>query len=165
MITHRPIQKWLSPDEMEVARLEGQARHDATQRRGARNNGPQGDFLTQHVLGVMGEIAFSKWSGLPWTASKGGTYDALTPDVGNCEVRTRSTNSDRDMTVKANAQNKYPPSRIYVLTWAHPKMRRVLLVGYTSLGEIFDHGAYRKDWNAMVYPWQNMIDLRTLKND
>ena len=157
-----PIRITLDTAQLALAQREGRARNTAATARGARSNGPAGDFERQHILGAIGEIAFATWSGLPWVASRGADYDDTTADVGNCEVRTRRTSSDRNMTVKLSAIDKYKPGRIYVLTWAHEKSRLVQLVGYTTLGTIFEYGQRNNRLNAMVLPWQDLVDLRSL---
>lgn len=157
-----PIYIRLSDAECRLADREGRARTDAILARGATSNGPAGDRYRQDQLGVRGEIAFATWSGLPWVASRGAAYDDTTADVGNCEVRTRRVNSDGNMTVKLSAFDKYEPSRIYVLAWAHERSPIVRLIGYTSLGDIFEHGTLNPKWNAMVLSWQQLADLRSL---
>ena len=157
-----PIRVTLTGPQQALARREGQARNTAAMARGARSNGPAGDFVRQHILGVLGELAFATWSGEAWTASRGADYDDQTADVGNCEVRTRRSTSDRNMTVKLSAFDKYLPSRLYVLTWAHETSRLVQLVGYTSLGTIFEYGRRDDRLNAMVLRWQDLVDLRSL---
>lgn len=157
-----PIYVQLTDEQCRLADREGKARNDAATSRHARSNGPQGDFVRQNIIGVRGEIAFATWSGLPWVASRGADYDDTTADVGNCEVRTRRVNSDGNMTVKVSAFDKYEPSRVYVLAWAHERSPIVRLIGYTSLGDIFEYGTLNPKWNAMVLPWQQLADLRSL---
>lgn len=157
-----PIYVQLTDEQCRLADREGRARTDAIYARGAISNGPSGDRYRQDQLGVRGEIAFATWSGLPWVASRGAAYDDTTADVGNCEVRTRRVNSDGNMTVKVSAFDKYEPSRLYVLAWAHERSPIVRLIGYTSLGDIFEYGTLNPKWNAMVLPWQQLADLRSL---
>jgi hypothetical protein len=153
----------LTPGEMATARSEAEARQAAIRARGAISNGPANQSIDNDMIGVMGEMAFAKWSGLPWVASKGADYDEQGYDVGNCEVRTRRLQSGGlDMTVKASAQNKYGPDRIYVLAWASPTNNLVRLVGYTNLGFIVDYGTFHHTWNAWVLPWRLLIDLEEL---
>lgn len=153
----------LTPGEMTLARTEAEARQAAIRARGATSNGPTNQSIDNDMIGVMGEIAFAKWSGLPWVASKGADYDEHGYDVGNCEVRTRRLQSaGLDMTVKASAQQKYGPDRIYVLAWASPRNNLVRLVGYTTLGFIVDYGTFHHTWNAWVLPWRLLIDLEEL---
>jgi len=153
----------LTPGELTLARTEAEARQAAIRARGATSNGPANQSIENDLLGVMGEMAFAKWSGLPWVASKGADYDADGFDVGNCEVRTRRLHSiGLDMTVKASAQQKYKPDRIYVLAWASPKNNQVRLVGYTTLGFIVDYGTFNHAWNAYVLPWKLLVDLEEL---
>jgi hypothetical protein len=153
----------LTPGEMTAARSEAEARQAAIRARGAISNGPQNQSIDNDMIGVMGEMAFAKWSGLPWVASKGADYDEQGYDVGNCEVRTRRLQSaGLDMTVKASAQNKFGPDRIYVLAWASPRNNLVRLVGYTTLGFIVDYGTFHHTWNAWVLPWRLLIDLEEL---
>ena len=64
-----------------------------------------------------------------------------------------------DLTVKASAQFKYKPDRIYVLAWASPNNNIVRLVGYTTLGFIVDYGQFRADWDAFVLSWKLLVDL------
>ena len=153
----------LTPGELTLARTEAEARQAAIRARGATSNGPANQSVENDLLGVMGEIAYAKWSGLPWVASKGADYDDQGFDVGNCEVRTRRLHSTGlDLTVKASAQQKYSPDRIYVLAWASPKNNLVRLVGYTTLGFIVDYGTFRHDWNAWCLPWRLLVDLEEL---
>jgi hypothetical protein len=158
----------LTPGEMAIADQEGRARQDAIERRGAKSNGPDPNNRDRlrgergNIIGVMGEIAFAKWSGLPWVASKGADYDDQGYDVGNCEVRTRRLDSDRNLTLKASAAQKYSPNRIYVLAWASHKNSAVRLIGYTTLGTIVDYGNFRTDWNAWVLNWKLLVDLEEL---
>jgi hypothetical protein len=153
----------LTPGEMTLARTEAEARQAAIRARGATSNGPANQSIENDMIGVMGEIAFAKWSGLPWVASKGADYDAGGFDVGNCEVRTRRLHTlGLDMTVKSSAQFKYKPDRIYVLAWASPNSKNVRLVGYTTLGFIVDYGHYRHDWDAYVLGWKLLVDLEEL---
>jgi hypothetical protein len=150
----------LTPGEMSLARREAGDRFHFTQQRGAISNGPTNQSVENDVIGCMGEIAFSKWSGLPWVASRGADYDSQGYDVGNCEVRTRRMHSTGlDLTVKASAQFKYKPDRIYVLAWASPNNNIVRLAGYTTLGFIVDYGHFRPDWDAFVVSWKLLVDL------
>ena len=152
----------LTPIELMTARTEAQARFDAIQARRAKSNGPTNQSVDNDMIGVMGEMAFSKWSGLPWTASKGATYDSLGADVGELEVRTRRMDSDKHLTLKFSAQYKYPNTRLYVLAWATPYDPMVYLVGYTSLEMIRVYGEIRNDWSCYSYNYKDLNDLREL---
>jgi hypothetical protein len=153
----------LTPGELATARSEAEARQAAIRARGATSNGPANQSIDNDMIGVMGEMAFAKWSGLPWVASKGADYDEQGYDVGNCEVRTRRLHTvGLDMTVKSSAQFKYKPDRIYVLAWASPNNKNVRLVGYTTLGFIVDYGTFNHAWNAWVLNWKLLVDLEEL---
>lgn len=160
----KPIPISLTAEQMDTVHLEAAARQASIHARHATSNGTTAQPLLSDVLGVMGELAFSTWSGLPWTASRGADYDDQTPDVGNCEVRTRNPKSGRDLVIKASAQTKYPPNRFYILAWAFPETTRVELVGYTTLGTVFDYGTFHERMNAMVFPWQDLADMRFLRD-
>ena len=152
----------LGYDELITAINEGHARYEATQARRAKSNGPRNQSPDNDTIGVMGEMAFAKWSGLPWTASKGATYDSLGADVGELEVRTRRMNSDKHLTLKFSAQYKYPDSRLYVLAWAAVYDPMVYLVGYTSLEMIRVYGEIRNDWSCYSFNYKDLNDLREL---
>ena len=152
----------LGYDELITAINEGHARYEATQARRAKSNGPRNQSPDNDTIGVMGEMAFAKWSGLPWTASKGAIYDSLGADVGELEVRTRRMNSDKNLTLKLSAASKYDGDRLYVLAWATMYDPMVYLVGYTSLEMIRVYGEIRNDWSCYSYNYKNLNDLREL---
>jgi len=160
----KPLQIVLTATQIELAHQEGQQRYEAIH---ARNAKPHNQVIAppaNYVLGTMGEIAFAEWSGLEWTASKGADYRPGEPDVGNCEVKTRSHNSDRMIFARLSEYNYYKPTRLYVLAWATINEPVVDLVGYTTLGTIVDHGTWRRNWTCYMLPTEYLIDLRTLND-
>ena len=124
----------------------------------ARNGQSQGHSnfpLRQDIIGVMGELAFAQWSGLPWTAVRGFGYDKRSGDVGKIEVRTRRHETDRDLFVKRSKFKTQTPSTIYVLTWATENYDVVDVIGWTTLGRIATFG-YDRFADCIGYRWNDL---------
>ena len=155
-----PILVTLTAEEFEMAQTEGAARWKSVTDRNAKGTGLPSQSR-YHTIGVLGEVAFAKWSGLPWLAPKGANYIRECSDVGTMEVKTRYLGSGPDIYARFNEVDKYSPDQLYVLAWSDAK-RKVYLVGYTSLGTIVDYGTYDPRWEAYILPWQNCCDLKEL---
>lgn len=133
----------LSTAQMELAAKEGRARRAAAETYGHQTLGPSTDPAGQDIVGVIGELAFAKWSRLPWTAGRRGAIEHQ-PDVERYEVRTRRLHSDRELFVKNKKQLTQPPSQRYVLVWASESSPIAYLVGWTTLGDIMEFGYTRR---------------------
>lgn len=152
----------LTAEQFALARAEGRARQQKAMTESHVSHGVSHHPLRQNIVGAMGEIAFSEWSGIAWTAAKGGIIDTR-PDVGQIEVRTRRHESDRDLFVKPKKINTQKPSQIYVLAWATENCCTVSLVGWTTLGDIMENGYDRTD--TVGYRWRDLRSMSELKAD
>jgi hypothetical protein len=150
----------LTLDQMRLAKTEAEARQRAVEARKGRSLGPSKNPLGQNIIGVMGELAFATWSGLPWTASRGAALSEQL-DVGNCEVRTRRRATDQDLFVKNNKFGKQSPSTFYVLAIADEGNPEVILVGWTILAMIFEYG-YPRQFDCTGYPKDQLCDMEVL---
>ena len=86
-----PLTGWgeivLDPDDMEWAEVVGQTRQQRREAAGHKNAHASMDAGEDHILGAMGECAYSRLSGRPWTGALldiGGDND-----VDGVQVRTR----------------------------------------------------------------------------
>lgn len=119
-------------------RLADAGRVGARDKRGAR--------ITPHYVGALGEIAFAKWLGVPWTCSSM-TWAAA--DVGKYEVRTVASHSAWAVRVKEND----PPDRRVVSVALLAGDKRALIVGWATVADIRRRGRQeRSGYVAMTTP-------------
>jgi hypothetical protein len=150
----------LTSHQMDIAHDEAMARYRAARARQATAHNQYASPIESELRGIMGELAFAQWSGLPWSASKGSDYRPGEPDVGNCEVKTRKPGYD--LFARLKEFTYYKPNRFYVLAWATVGDPVVELVGYSTLGFIHDYGQWRDDMKSFLLPWQLTIDVEEL---
>jgi len=136
---HHSVDVWLTEDEMVEAEELARAHIAAAASLNARNYGPTytpEQNVQKHLMGLMGEIAVRKHTGGELCSHT--EYDARVADVGRYQVKTRRPGGD--IIVKAKDAFHHPPSRIYILAWAEPPRRKVELIGWTTLGTLFEDG-------------------------
>ena len=150
----------LTDYEMAECIREAHERQRAVKARQAQSNGPTVNPIEQDLVGILGEVAFAKWSGQRPTAPQGQHFNQNT-DFPNCEVRTRSKKSGGTLFVKNKKFNQQPPSTIYVLAWADPQSLDVELVGWTTLGTIADYG-YPGPYDSTRFEAQGLQPMETL---
>lgn len=156
----------LTQDEAQLAKQIGQRRLDAVTRENRSDIYMKANLsyetrLHYNVIGCEGEIAVSRFLGLPWS---GGEPDGHKHrDVGDL-VEVRTTKIRGNLIVKHLEQLKNPPSTPYVLAWSRPT-RVVQLLGWMNLGDILDQGEQyeqRGIWYARI-PYSNLHDMKELQ--
>jgi hypothetical protein len=132
MMTESDFWITLTEDEVQLACRVAVARHMESFKRKSRDNhglrADDGTGLCFHVEGCCGELAYSKWRGLPWTGHINSFKGA---DVGKAQVRTRSRH-DYDLIVRHDDKNEDP---FVLLTGSAPR--------YWLRGWLWGHEAKR----------------------
>lgn len=98
-----------------------------------------------HLLGVKGELAFQRLTGLKGTGNR---IDSS--DFPGYELKTRSR-PNSDLIVKPHHLETQPPSMVYVLAHTTFEATAVEFLGWITLGEFIEHPATRP-FNATNLP-------------
>lgn len=155
------VSVYLTFDQMNLAKQEGFLRRKKAVERGDKTLGPSRDPLGQDIVGVLGELAFATWSGLPWTAGRRGDIRNDRNDVGTCEIRTRRRATDQDLFIKKWKIGRQQPSTIYVLAIADIDVYEVLLRGWTTLDRIAEFG-YPRHHDCIGFNQQDLFPMELL---
>lgn len=112
-----------------------------------------GRTLDYHTQGALAELAFARWSGLPWTGRLFNVDQwktrALRPrDVEPFEVRSRPMRG-KDLPARPHDDD----GAIYVLCWTH-RLPMVGFVGWAYGREIKQHRLNTSKVPAHYMPWR-----------
>lgn len=112
-----------------------------------------------HAIGVKGEVAFARLTGLRMTGD-----DLNRPDFSGYEIKTRNR-PNADLFVKPHMIDRQPPSTIYVLAYTELNSDRVDFIGWITLGEFLEHPKTETrnvQGRALMLSWNYLNPVRSL---
>jgi hypothetical protein len=151
----------LTPAELMTVGWIASGRRFETAKRGAQHYGDHQRNFESEFIGVKGEIAFRRVTGLPWSENSA-PFDT---DFPGYEIKTRSVLTGRDLFLKykdIDGPDKKPPSTIYVLAWTLFDHSIVKLVGWHRLDHIANHPKAQDVNKHLCLPYRELRSMEDL---
>lgn len=148
----------LTPADLMAVGWVASGRRFNAENRNALHHGNNPRTFESEFVGVKGEIAFRRMTGLPWSEES----SPFETDFPGYEIKCRNVTFGRDLFIKHKHAQNDAPSTIYVLAWTLFDHSLVQFVGWDILDDIVNHPKLREVNGDLCLPYRELRPMEEI---